>query len=68
MAQSDGAAIYVEFVAVKMQFAIAGEDLGREGFIEFDNIKIDQGELVFLLHLANRGDRANAHDARVDSR
>ena len=67
MAECDGAAVDVEFLAVEMQLAIAGQDLGGEGFVEFDQIEVGEFEAVFLFHLADGGHGADAHDARIDS-
>ena len=42
MADRDGSAVYIDLVAVEIQFAVAGEHLGGEGFIQFDQAKILQ--------------------------
>ena len=67
MAECDGAAVDIDLVAVKMKLAIAGKDLSGEGFVKLDEIKVFQGEAVFLLHLAERGHGADAHDAGIDA-
>ena len=67
MAESNGPAVDVETVSVEMKFAIAGEHLGGEGFIELDEIEVRELEDVLLLELANGWDWADAHDAWIDS-
>src|ERR1700719_1189737 len=68
VAEGDGATIDVELFAIKMQLAIAGQDLGGEGLIQFDEIEVRQVETVPLFHLANGRHRPNAHDPRINSR
>src|SRR5277367_730040 len=65
MAERDRAAVDVELIAVEAKFAVAGEDLRGEGFVEFDEIEVFEREFVFLLHLAQGWHRANAHGAWV---
>ena len=67
MAESNRAAIHVERIAIKVKLAIAGQYLRGESFVEFDQVEVGQLQTVFLFHLAQGGDRTDAHDARVDA-
>ncbi len=68
MTERDRAAIHVQRIAVEMQLAVAGEHLRGECLVQFDQIEVCQLEAALLLHLAERGHGANAHDARIDPR
>ncbi len=68
VAERDGPSVDVQFLAIKMQLAIACQHLRGEGLIEFDQLEVSQVEAVFLFHLADRRHRPDAHDARVNSR
>ena len=67
MAQGDSSAIDVELVAIEVKFAIAGEDLSGEGFVEFYKIEVSECEAVFRFKFADGGNGANSHETRVDS-
>src|SRR5215472_13145873 len=67
MTEREGAAVDVHLATVEMKLTVAGEDLRGEGLVQFDEIEVGQFETVFLLHLVQSRNRANAHDARIDS-
>src|SRR6202042_1399676 len=68
MPDRNRSAVYIEPVAAEIQFAVAGEHLGGEGFIQFDQSEIVQLEVVLLFELAQSRYRTNPQGARVDSR
>src|ERR1700674_3631811 len=68
MAERDRAAIDIQFLRIEMQFPVAGQDLGGEGFVELYQVEIGYAELMLLLHLAQRRYWSNAHDARIHAR
>ena len=67
MAERDGASVDVEFLSIEMQFPIAGQYLGREGFIEFKQIEIAEFKAMLPLHLMDSRHRANAHQPGIDA-
>ena len=67
MAKSNRAAIHIEGIAIKVKLTIAGQYLRGESFVEFDQVEVGQLQIVLLRHLAQGGDRTDAHDARVDA-
>lgn len=46
VAQRDGAAVDVQTFRVKSEFAIAGDDLGCEGFVQLDEIDLVQRQVL----------------------
>src|SRR5580693_6031880 len=66
MPEGDCTAVYVEPVAVEVQFAVAGEHLRGEGFVEFDQAELMQPEVMLLLQFAQRRYGSNPHRARID--
>src|SRR5436305_753934 len=67
MAQGDCASVDVETVAIEVQYAIARDDLGSEGFVEFDEPKFVQAEIVLVRQFLQRRYWADAHGARIDA-
>ena len=67
VAESDRAAIDVQSVAVKMQIAVAGQHLGGEGFVQFNQIKILEPPSTFREQLLHGGNGTDSHHPRVNS-
>src|ERR1700736_6119971 len=65
MAERNRATVHVEFRAIEMQLPVTGQNLGGEGFVEFNQVEISHPQLMLLLHLAQRWNWRNAHDARI---
>ena len=57
MAERDGTAIDVELVAVEMQFAVAGQNLRGEGFIQLDQFEVGELQAVFSFEFAAARER-----------
>ena len=62
MADGDGAAIDVEFGLVEAEFFDAGEDLGAEGFVDFDAGDLAKAHAGGFEHGADGWRGADAHD------
>src|SRR5438132_13508025 len=67
MSEGDGAAIYVDFVAVQTQFFFHCEILTGKGFVDLDQVDIFELQSAFFESLARRRDGSAAHDLRLDS-
>src|SRR6202044_2198556 len=65
MAERDRAAVDVELRTIKMQLAVASQDLGCEGLIEFDQVEIRHSQLTFFFQLTQRRHWADSHDSRI---
>src|SRR5579864_8205076 len=68
MSERNRTTVYVQSVAVEVEFTIAGQHLRGEGFVQFHQSKIGELESVLLFQLAQRRDWADAHDAGIDAR
>src|SRR5205807_6244758 len=64
MAQSDCAAVNIQTILIELKIAIAGNDLGRECFIEFDEIDVVQFQFLSIQNCPRCRHWANAHDLR----
>src|SRR5690606_485859 len=69
VAQGDRAAVGVDpgVVVLDTQFAHDGQALGGEGFVQFDDVDLIDGQALLVQQLAYRRYRADAHDARLDA-
>src|SRR5437588_739403 len=70
MAQGDRATVGIELVAERIdaQFARRGNDLGRKGFVDFDDVDIVDRHLRPLERLTRGLDRPQTHDLRLECR
>src|SRR4051812_13336215 len=66
MSERDSAAVNIQLVAVKVKFAIAGQNLSGKSLIQLHQIEVGDSETVFLLHLFHGRDRANSHDPGIN--
>src|SRR5262245_1007891 len=67
MAESNGASVHVETVAIEIQNTVAGEHLGGEGFVEFDQAEFMQAQGMLVCELLERGNWPDPHGAWIDS-
>ena len=69
VAQGDGAAVRVHarIVVGDAQLAQHGQALRGEGLVQLDHVHLFQRQAGLGQHLARRGRRADAHDARRDA-
>src|SRR5690606_19501083 len=69
VAQGDGAAVGVDpgVVVLDAQLTHDREALGGEGFVQFDDVDLIDGQALLVQQLAYRRYRADAHDARLDA-
>src|SRR6266581_3638928 len=56
VAEGDGPSVRIEAVVVELELAVAGQDLGGEGFVQLDHVEVLQGEAGLLQDLAGGGD------------
>src|SRR5258707_3451455 len=68
MAEGDGAAVYVELVAVEVQLPVARQNLRGERFVELDQIDLVQPHACTGEHFARGRHGTNAHDLRIHAR
>src|SRR5262249_30272827 len=61
MADGDGAAVDVEFFAIKLEFAFNGDRLCGKGFVDLDAVDGIEGHSRAAQEAANRRGWANAH-------
>lgn len=67
MSERNRTTIYVQSIAVEVEFTIAGQHLRGEGFVQFHQSEIRKLESMLLFQLAQRRDWADAHDAGIDT-
>src|SRR5882672_9189956 len=65
MAERERASVDIEFRAIEMQFAVAGQHLRGKSFVEFDEIEVGEFQAVLRFHLSDGRDRPDSHDARI---
>ena len=67
MAERDGAAVDVGFVAVKAKKLFDGEILRSESFVHFDQVDLIELQVRECKSFLDRRNRPDAHDARRDA-
>ena len=67
MPERDRSSVDVEFLAIEMEFAVTGDDLRGERFVEFDEVGGGGLYRVLFLQLLQSGYRTDAHAFRIDS-
>ena len=67
MAEGDGAAVHVDLIGIPAQFLTHRQRLHGEGFVGFDQVQLGQRPAGLFQAAAGGGDRADAHDRRVDA-
>src|SRR5271163_3759139 len=67
MTDRDGTAVYVEPVAIEIQFAVAGQHLRSESFVHLDQAELMQPEVMLLFQFAQRRNGSNPHRPWIDS-
>ena len=67
MAEGDGAAIDVDLGGVPAQLLADRQGLGGEGLVGLDQVEVGQLPAGLVQAAAGGGDRADAHDRRVDA-
>src|SRR5499427_2634782 len=68
MAEGNRAAVDVQTIVIKLQFAIAGDDLRGEGLVQFNQIDVRERQLLPFEQSPGRRYRADPHDFRSDTR
>ena len=57
----------VQLLAIEMQIALAGNHLRRKCLVQLDEIDVLERHADIAKQLLRRGDRADAHDFRIDA-
>src|SRR5438045_2143141 len=61
MSERNRTAVDVQTIRIELQFAIAGNDLSSERFVQFNQIDFHQRKLLPLKQRSRRRHRTNAH-------
>ena len=67
MAEGDSAAVDIDFIHIKAEFAAAVYSLSCESFVGFDKVEVFNFEVGFRQGFAGRRNRTGTHDGRVDT-
>ena len=67
MPERDGAAVHVRLVPVESKILLDREVLGRECFVDLDEVHVADREARAAQRLTRRGCGTDAHDVGIDA-